>query len=430
MIHDLALVGGKAWVSGKITNSNIFIDDGKISKISRATERAEKTIDCRGLLVLPGAIDSHVHFREPGLTHKEDWRTGSMAALAGGVTTVIDMPNTVPPTTTVRALEEKRKIAKRKSLVNFALFFGAANGCAGEFAKARGIAGLKLFMGQSTGNLVVENDAEVLEFFRIARAKGLPVVVHAEDGGIVQAFMKKLHRRKDPLAHCDARPPAAAVKALEKAIAHAALAGNRLHIAHGGSSVEELEEIADAKRAGVRVTLEATPHHLLLDRGDVRRLGNYSKVNPPLRSEKDRRALFTALRAGLVDTVGSDHAPHTREEKESDVWKAPPGMPGVETTLPLLLNEVNGGRLTLKRLVEVLMEKPAELFAFAKKGRIAKGFDADFAVIDMRERWTVRNGDMHSKCGWTPYHGRRLKGRVRKSVVGGRLVFDEGEFAV
>jgi len=424
-MFDVGLVGGKAYLDGKVADANIYVSDGKIAKVSGAREKAERTIGCPGLLILPGAIDSHVHFREPGMEHKEDWGTGSKAAAAGGICTVIDMPNTKPPTTTVKLLEEKRKIAEKDSIVNFALYFGASSENAAEMKKAKGIAGFKVYMGTTTGDLRVESDADVLRAFKIAKAKKVPAAVHAQDEGLLRHYNALIRGsgRNDALAYCDANPVSVAIRGLERAIAQASVAKNHLHACHV-SSIEEVQLISEAKRAGVDATCEVCPHHMFMSRKDAGRLGNFMKMNPPVRSEKERLELLRALETGLIDIAVSDHAPHTREEKMKGVWEAPSGIPGVETMLPLLLNEVARGNMSLARLVEVVCGKPAKIFGFEKKGKIAKGYDADFTVVDLGKEWTIRDELMHSKCGWTPYHGWKVKGKVEKTVVKGKLVFE------
>lgn len=426
MMHDLGLLGGKVF-TGKLIDANVYVSDGKIAKISGAREKADEEIDCAGLLILPGAIDSHVHFREPGMGHKEDWRTGSEAAAAGGVCTVLDMPNTKPPTTTVKLLNEKRAIAERKSLVNFGFFFGASSDNEAEMRKAEGIAGFKVYMGTTTGDLRVESDADVLRAFRIAKEKGVPAAVHAEDEGLIRHYLAlvKGSGRNDPLACCDARPVQTVIRGCERAIAQASIAKNHLHICHV-SSIEEVRLVADAKRAGLKITCEVTPHHMFMSRKDVERLGNFVKINPPLRSERERLELLRALETGLIDIVATDHSPHLREEKMKGIWEAASGFPGVETMLPLLMSEVGKGNLSLARFVEAVAEKPAAIFGFKGKGKIAKGYDADFTAVDLHREWTIRDSDMHSKCGWTPYHGWKVRGKVEKTVVKGKLVWDGG----
>jgi len=426
-MFDVALLNGKAFVGGTVKEVNIFTRGSRIAKISRSSGPAEECIDCSGLLILPGVIDSHVHFREPGLTHKEDWATGSASAAAGGVCTVIEMPNTIPPTTTAKRLEEKRRIAGRKSIVDFRLYLGATDRNEKEILKAKGFAGVKVFMASSTGNLLLEDDDSILRAFKAAARKHVPAVVHAEDEELAKRFTQevKASGRSDALAYCEARPTAAAVRGVERAVALAASAGNKLHLLHVTTEAE-LAVINAAKRKGLPLTCEATPTHLFLSMRDATRLGSFGKLNPPLRSERDRLALLRALEWGIVDTVGSDHAPHTKEEKQESIWKAPSGVPGVQTLLPLLLNECMSGNLSLQRLVETTSLAPARVFNLSSKGEIAVGYDADFSIVDPKKEWVIKDDFILSKCGWTPFHGRRVKGWVEKTVVKGKLVFEAG----
>ena len=429
MEFDLALLNGKVFTNGKISEVNVYVLDGKISNVSRSTSyHAEQEIDCSGLLVLPGVIDSHVHFRDPGMTQKEDWSTGSKSAAAGGVCTVIDMPNTIPATTTAKLLEEKKEIAKKKSIVDFRLNFGATAGNLAEFAKAKGIAGLKIFMGASTGDLLLDKDDDILNAFKATVKKGVPAVVHAEDEEIIKKCTAKVKAagRNDALAHCEARPVEAAVRAVERVLSMAAVARNNLHILHV-SSEAELSLVSEAKKKGINVTCEATPHHLFLSSKDMNRLGNFAKMNPPLRSDRDRFALLRALESGLVDTVGSDHAPHLPDEKLKNVWNAPSGVPGVQTLLPLLLNEYSKGNLSLRRVVEATAASPAKIFNLLNKGEITIGYDADFSVVDPGKEWAINDDFILSKCGWTPFHGMKVTGSVEKTIVKGKVVFDNGE---
>ncbi|MDD5318004.1 MAG: dihydroorotase family protein [Candidatus ainarchaeum sp.] len=422
----LALLNGKVFVGGAVREANVFTKGGKIARIARSSRLSgEKAVDCTGLLVLPGVVDSHVHFREPGQSHKEDWATGSMAAAAGGVTTVIDMPNNNPPATTAKRLAEKAGIAGKRSVVDFRLHFGAVPGNRAEIAKARGIASVKVFMGSSTGGLLLRRDEDVLEAFKAAKRKGVPATVHAEDDQIVSEATRVAKESKwnDPSAHLLARPVSAAVLALWRAVLASAKAGSRLHILHV-SSEAELLELSEARALGSLATCEVTPHHLFLDASRVRLLGSFAKVNPPIRSDRDRTALLRALESGFIDTVASDHAPHTREEKRAPILDAPSGVPGVQTLLPLLLNECSKGSLSLARAVEAASSKPARIFSLGRKGRIAEGMDADLAVVDLRRERTIRDEDMLYKCGWTPFHGMAVKGTVEKTVSRGKLVFE------
>ncbi|MEK9159568.1 MAG: dihydroorotase [Patescibacteria group bacterium] len=344
-------------------------------------EGADEVVDGTGKFLLPGAIDAHVHFRDPGSSEKEDWATGSAAALAGGVTTVLDMPNTTPATITVEALEAKRAVAATKSLVNFGLFFGATRDNLDEMRRAENICGIKIYMGSSTGNLLLDDPAVWEEVFKIAKEKNVPVVVHAETESMIQAGKRD----------CEC-----ARVATEAAIALREKVGNRLHIAHV-SCKAELALIREHKCP--ELTCEVTPHHLLFTEAD--RKDAFLKMNPPLRTAADQAALWEGLRDGTIDCIATDHAPHTVEEKQKPMEEAPAGVPGVEFMLPLMLNAVNEGKLTLEKLVELTSENPARIFGVQAAG---------YVLVDLDLDKTIENADILSKCGWSPYKGRQIKG--------------------
>jgi dihydroorotase len=420
------LINGKVFLDGKLKEKNLLIEKEKIADITDSQPQADQTIDCEGKLILPGMIDSHVHFRTPGFEFKEDWLTGSSSAVAGGVTTVLDMPNNKPPTTTKERLEEKRNIAARDSLCNFGFHFGAAEDNLAELRKVEKVAGFKAFMGSSTGNLLVDKPEKLIEIFKIGKERQLPVSVHAEDEELVQknvsAAKEKGWNSIEHYAHI--RDNEVEWKAIEKALQLAKEAGNKLHVCHV-STKEGVELIRQAKKDGQAVTLETTPHNLLMTREEIKELGNLAKMNAPVKFPEDQEALWQALNEGLVDTLGSDHAPHTLEEKKRGFWEAPAGVPGVETILPLMLNAVNEGRVTLEILVRVCMENPARVFGLKQKGYIKEGFDADLILVDLEREWTVENSLLFTKCGWSPYAGKKLKGKVVRTFVLGQEVFNE-----
>ena len=429
MSHDLALLGGMAFVNGQVANANIYVSGGKVSKVSHSEEHADTRIDCRGLLILPGAIDSHVHFREPGNTRKEDWRSGSEAAAAGGVTCVFDMPNTKPETVTRKLLEEKIKLAEAKSLVDFGMHFGATNTNQEEILHVKRAHSVKFYMASTTGDLLIHDEAAIAKHFRILHERGMLAFAHAEDERMVAEATKLVREsgKEGIMAHAACRPPEAAVRGMETAVKLAKAAKARLHLTHV-STAGEIEVLKKAKKAGLQVTADTTPTYLFISQSHLTRGGNYLKVNPPVRSEEDRKAAFAAFAAGVFDVVATDHAPHLRDEKEKPFWDVPGGVPGVETLLPLLLNEVNRGTVSLGRVVSAVCGNPAKLFEL-NKGEIAVGKDADFAVIDMKKDWVIRDEMMHSKCGWTPFNGMRVQGRVEKTFVRGNLAYDEGVFS-
>ena len=344
-------------------------------------EGPDETVDGTGKYLIPGLIDAHVHFRDPGSPEKEDWASGTAAALAGGVTTVLDMPNTNPSTITVEALEAKRAVASAKSLVNFGLFFGATRDNLDEIRRAENICGIKIYMGSSTGGLLLDDPAVWEEVFKIAKEKNVPVVVHAETEAMIRAGKRD--------CECARVAAEAAILLREKV-------GNRLHIAH--LSCKSEVELVRAHKCP-ELTCEVTPHHLLFTEAD--RKDAFLKMNPPLRSEVDRLALWDALRDGTIDCIATDHAPHTVQEKQKPMEEAPAGVPGVEFILPLMLDAVNQGSLTLEKLVQVTSENPANIFGVKPSG---------WTLVDMSLEKTIFSADIRSKCGWSPYEGRSLKG--------------------
>ncbi|MCK4883664.1 MAG: dihydroorotase, partial [Candidatus Diapherotrites archaeon] len=382
-------------------------------------------------VLLPGMIDTHVHFRVPGGEHKEDWTTGSCAAAAGGVTTVLDMPNTNPPTTTVDRLKEKRDIASSKSIVDFGFHFGAEFGNSCEIEKVRNIASIKIFMGSSTGNLLIDNDADLYSIFELAEKHDLLCTVHAENEHLIKLFSDhaKFKGKKSPTIHPIIRNNICAAEAVSRAELFSRIIGNRLHVCHV-STKEELDyiKLGKSKQREGRLSTEATMHHLLLSNAVMLKSGNYAKMNPPLRSKEDISALWADLRNGVIDIVASDHAPHKREEKDKPYWEAPAGVPGVETTLPLLLNEVNRKSLSLEELILLTSKNPAKIYRIKNKGQIKKGYDADFALVDMNVEHIISSSNVKTKCGWTPFNGVAIKGAVEKTIVRGKIVFDRGEF--
>ncbi len=401
----------KVLIEGEFLERSILIDDdGKIEKIAASgLKTADDVMDAAGKYALPGLIDIHVHFREPGMTHKEDFLTGSRAAAAGGVTTIFDMPNTKPATTTVALLEEKRKIASAKCLVNYGLYMGATAKNFEEMKKARNIPGIKLYMGSTTGDLVVTDKEMVRKFFHCGRK----VVVHAEDEELIKKNSELFKGQSDASIHAKIRGNEVAAAAVREAVA----IGGNIHITH--SSTKEEMKLIKAKG----LSCDVTPHHLFLTSEELKKRGNYAKMNPPLRSKEDVEALWEAVKDGTVSCIATDHAPHTIEEKEKDYWEAPAGVPGVQTMLPLLLDAVNKKRLSLQQLIMLTSGNPATLFGMKNKGKIVAGYDADIALVDLREEKTIKNGDMLSKCGWTPFDGRKAKGIVAATIVNGKIIY-------
>ncbi len=383
---------------------DVYVQGGKIVA---PFKEADRIVDASGKFLMPGAIDSHVHFRTPGATYKEDFTSGSIAAVMGGVTTVLDMPNTNPATISVAALQEKRDLIRGTSYVNYGFFFGVTRENFEEMAKVTNVPGYKIYMGSSTGDLLLDDENSWEKAFRIAKAKNLPVVVHAENESKIKAGQRD----------CEC-----AVIATSKAVEIRKNVGNKLHIAHL-SCGEELGILR--KNADKNLSCEVCPHHLYFSELDVK--DAYLKMNPPLRPEENLRELWEGVRDGAVNIIATDHAPHSLEEKMQDISMAPAGVPGVEFVLPLLLNELTQNMLTPERLVQLVCEEPARIFGIKNKGKLEIGYDADLVLVDMDIEKTVTRDMVLSKCGWSPYEGYKLRGWPVMTVVGGEIVCENGQ---
>ena len=383
---------------------------------------AGQIIDCRGLHVLPGIIDSQVHFREPGATHKEDLETGSRGAALGGVTSVFEMPNTDPLTVSAAALEDKLKRARGRMHCDYAFWVGGTHDNVGdipELERLPGAAGIKVFMGSSTGKLLVADDAGVFEILRKTRRRA---AFHSEDEARLNE-RKSLRIPGDPASHPVWRDEIAALQCTERLIALARQARARVHVLHI-STAEEIEFLQGAKDVA---TCEATPHHLTLNSEDYARLGTKLQMNPPVRALQHREAIWRGVAQGIIDVLGSDHAPHTLDEKARPYPESPSGMTGVQTFVPIMLDHVAAGRLTLQRFVDLSSAGPARIFGIACKGRIAAGYDADFTIVDLKRRATIRDSRIASRAGWTPYDGKQVTGWPVGTIVRGIRVMWEGE---
>ncbi len=402
---------------------DIAISNGRIAGIGHfsATQAAE-IIDCTGLHILPGVTDSQVHLREPGAEHKEDLETGGRAAVMGGVTSVFEMPNTNPLTVTEEALADKVRRARNRMYCDFAFFMGGTRENAhllGELERLPGCAGTKVFMGSSTGSLLVEDDEGVAAILRNVRRRA---AFHSEDEYRLNA-RKGERRDNDPASHPVWRDPEAARLCTERLLRIAREAGKRIHVLHI-STAEEFPLLAANRDIA---TVEVTPHHLTFEMEDYARLGNLIQMNPPVRGGHHRKAAWAALNSGLVDVLGSDHAPHTLEEKAKPYPGSPSGMPGVQTLVPVLLDCVNRGLLTLERFVDLTSHGPNRIFGMAGKGRIAEGYDADLTIVDLKARRTITHDWIESRCKWTPYDGMTVTGWPVGTFVRGRRVMWHGE---
>ena len=417
--YDLLIAGGQAVTPGGIVPADIGVVGGRIAAIG-AIDRAAagEVFDAKGLHVLPGVIDTQVHFREPGLEHKEDLATGTAGALLGGVTAVFEMPNTKPSTLNADDLNDKLRRAKGRAWCAHAFFMGAADENAeklGELEKLPGCCGVKVFMGSSTGSLLVSDDATLL---RVLQSGTRRVAIHAEDEPRLLARKEIAEKAGKPHAHHEWRDVESAVLATRRILSIARRAGRRIHVLHI-STADEMPLLAENKDVA---TVEVTPQHLTLFAPDCYdRLGTYAQMNPPVREARHREGLWRAVAQGIVDVLGSDHAPHTKDEKSKPYPQSPSGMPGVQTLLPIMLEHVHQGRLSLERLVDLTSAGAARIYGIAGKGRIAVGYDADFTLVDLNARRTITNKWIASKTGWTPFDGVEVTGWPIAAILRGRV---------
>lgn len=421
---DLVLKGGTVVNQDGTGVRDVGIRAGRIAAIGAIEAgKAAEVIDARGLHVLPGVIDSQVHFREPGLEHKEDLETGSRAAVKGGVTAVFEMPNTKPATTSAAALADKVKRARNRMFCDFAFYVGATRENIGELVeleRLEGAAGVKVFAGSSTGDLLVDDESSLDRIISSIRRRA---AFHSEDEARLKQRMD-VRREGDPSSHPEWRDEEAAMISTQRLVRLAERLKRRIHILHV-SSAAEMAFLAEHKDW---VSVEVTPHHLTLVAPDCyRELGAYAQMNPPVRDERHRAALWAGLECGVVDVLGSDHAPHTREEKEHAYPASHSGMTGVQTLVPIMLDHVNAGRLTLERFVDLTSAGPQRLFGIRSKGRIALGYDADLTIVDMKRSETITDAWIASRCAWTPYDGRRVTGWPVGTFVRGNKVMWDGE---
>jgi dihydroorotase len=421
---DLKLKGGRVHLPSGPVEADIGVSNGRIVAIGGALEAGE-TIDCTGLDVLPGVIDSQVHFREPGLEAKEDLESGARAAVLGGVTAVFEMPNTKPNTDSAEAVQDKLARAKDRMWCDHAFYVGATNNNAehlAELERMPGTAGIKIFMGASTGDLLVSDDANLA---RVLASGHRRVAIHAEDEFRMQ---DRLGERipGDPSSHPVWRDDESAMLATRRILGLARAARRRIHVLHV-TTPAELELLGANKDIA---TCEVTPQHLTLAGEEAYpTIGTFAQMNPPIRSGAHRAGLWHWLNQGVPDVLGSDHAPHTREEKAKPYPDSPSGMPGVQTLLPLMLNHVAEGRTTLQRVIDLTSAGPQRIFGLVGKGRIAVGYDADFTVVDLKARWTIEESWLASRCGWSPFTGMQITGKPVGTIVRGNRVMWEAELA-
>lgn len=422
---DLIIRHGTTVTPSGIVTADIGVRAGRIAAIGAlGSASAAEEIDAHGLYVLPGIIDSQVHFREPGLEHKEDLATGTAAAAMGGVTAIFEMPNTKPGTTTADAIRDKLARAEGRAWTDHAFFLGAAADNIdhiAEWERLPGCAGVKIFMGSSTGSLLVADDETLTKVL----AQGFRrIAVHCEDEPRLIERQHIAAEGAHPRVHHIWRDVETALKATRRIVSIAEAQRRRIHVLHV-TTADEMEFLAGHKDL---ITVETTPQHLTLSAPECyERLGTYAQMNPPIREEHHRAALWRAVADGVVDVIGSDHAPHTSDEKDKPYPQSPSGMTGVQTLVPIMLDHVNSGRLSLERFVDLTSAGPARIFNIAGKGRVALGYDADFTLVDMQTERVITNQWIVSRCGWTPFDGKRVTGWPIATIIRGRTVMRDGQ---
>jgi dihydroorotase len=422
--YDLLLKNGTVATHENEGVRAIGIKGGRIAGLGDvADSAADEVLDCKGLHILPGVIDTQVHFREPGLEHKEDLESGAKAAVLGGVTAVFEMPNTIPQTVTESALADKLKRAKGRMSCDHAFFIGGtAENCEilDDLERLPGCAGVKVFMGSSTGTLLVADDLTLAEILKRIKRRA---AFHSEDE--MRLNDRKIFAEANkPETHPIWRDELAAMKSTERLVTLAEKYRAKIHVLH----VTTAQEMGYLSKHKQFATVEVTPHHLSLFAPDCyQRLGTYAQMNPPVRGIEHQQALWAGIANKTVDVLGSDHAPHTREEKDKPYPQSPSGMPGVQTLVPLMLDAVNKGKLTLQRFVNLSSEGPRRIYDIKNKGRIAEGYDADFTIVDLKRKQTITNQWIASRCGWTPYDGLGVTGWPVGTIIRGQKVMWEGE---
>jgi dihydroorotase (multifunctional complex type) len=437
----LVIKNAKIVFPDRVFDGGVVIDNGRILDVlsNGRLPSSDEVIDAKGMYLLPGIVDVHTHFSEPGAGSGDDWYNGTAAAAAGGVTTVLSMPGTLPPATSVNLLEEKRAIAASGSMVDYGFHFAASIDNTDEIRKVENVASVKFQMASTAGSfplhgdsvfteeMKVRNDYVLFEALKILAEKKLLATVHAENNAMIEYLKDKLikAKRNDPLAYAESRPPLCAAEAVGRAALLARIAGARMHMCHV-STGRETEVLARNKNTQA-LTSEAALHHLFLSSDDLKARGSILKTVPPLRSKEDQCALWKAVQNGVVDIITSDHMPYPLESKEGNIWTAAAGLPGIETMLPLLLNEVNKKNLSINTLVAATCENPARIFEIKNKGRIEAGYDADMVLVDLDKEYVIRGDKLFSKCGWTPYEGWTGKGAVVKTILRGHVLYDNGE---
>ena len=424
--NSLIIKNGTCYIDGKLVNTDITVSGGKIKSIGKADLNNHKVYDAENKIVLPGIIDTQVHFREPGSTDAEDLESGSRAAVLGGVTSLFEMPNTNPPTANLVEFEKKLKAAKNRMHSNYAFYFGATPSNTDQLAQLKnveGCCGVKLFAGSSTGNLLVDKESDIE---KVISSSDRVVSIHSEDEDIIN-LRKKFIRKGDVHSHHEWRNVECAMSSTRRGVKIAERYNKKIHVLHV-TTKDEVDFLAMHKK---NVTFETTPQHLTLYAPDCYdKLGTYAQMNPPLRGKEHYDRLWTAIKNNIVDVLGSDHAPHLKANKDKEYPDSPSGMPGVQTIFPVMIDHVNNGKLTLNQLINLMCENPCRIFGIKNKGFIKEGFDADLTIVDMKKEVIIKDEMIASKCGWTPFNNYKVKGFPVGTIVNGILVMSDGKILV
>ena len=420
---NLIIKNGSCYINGKLEQTDIAINNGKIEKIGKLSLNSSKVFDATDKIVLPGIIDTQVHFREPGSTDREDLESGSRAAVLGGVTSVFEMPNTNPPTSNLIEFNKKLDLAKNRMHCNYAFYFGATPENVDQLAKLKGLegcCGVKLFAGSSTGKLLVDKEKDIE---KVISNSDRIVSIHSEDEEILN-LRKKFIKEGDVHSHPEWRNAECAMSSTRRVVKIAERYNKQIHVLHV-TTKEEVDFLAMHKK---NVTFEITPQHLTLYAPDCYdKLGSFAQMNPPIRKKEHYDRLWVAVKNSVVDVLGSDHAPHSKEDKNKKYPASPSGMPGVQTILPIMLDHINNEKLSLEQLVKLMCENPCKIFGIKRKGYLKEGYDADLTIIDMNKSVTIKNEMMASKCGWTPFDNYKVKGFPVATIVNGSFVMNDGK---
>ena len=421
--YNLIIKNGSCYIDGKLVKTDLALLGNKIKKIGKVELNSSNVIDATDKVILPGIIDTQVHFREPGSTDAEDLESGSRAAVLGGVTSLFEMPNTNPPTSNLVEFDKKLKLAKNRMHSNYAFYFGATPDNVDQLSKLKnlkGCCGVKLFAGSSTGKLLVDKEADIE---KVISNSDRIVSIHSEDEEILN-LRKKFIRKGDVHSHYEWRNSECAISSTRRVVKIAERYNKQIHVLHV-STKEEVDFLAMHKK---NITFETTPQHLTLYAPDCyNKLGTYAQMNPPLRTKEHYDRLWAAIKNDIVDVLGSDHAPHLKENKDKEYPQSPSGMPGVQTIFPVMLDHVNSGRLSLEKLIKLMCENPCRIFGIKNKGFIKENFDADLTIVDMNKIQIIKDEMIASKCGWTPFNNYTVKGFPVGTIVNGNLVMSEGK---